>query len=176
MAECFEDYPLYQELFPEEGRRRKQMIYFCWYFVYVRQQFAYLSDSGDSLVIVQKPGERYTGALRLVLNPAFLIGTVRYVTFSSLMKVLSYARLTAMERRRFYRPEQDWFVHLLCARQKSRGSNALNVFHEMNEGASLFCFTHSARNARLYRLIGFQQMNQITWRRLTVYTMRRQEA
>lgn len=174
MAECFFDYPLYRAFFPEEGQRKRGLFYFCWYFIYIRRSFTYFSQDKGSLLSVQKPGDRYTSPLWLLLNPAFLFGAIRNIPVASLARLPGYAQLVATENRPLFRPEQDWYVHIICVRRQARGSSFFNVLHEMDEGEPLYCYTHTARNARLYKMIGFQPLRETQWQDVPIYIMRRE--
>lgn len=174
MTECFFDYPLYQSFFPEEAKRKRGMFYFCWYYIYVRHGFSYFSQDKGSLLCVQKPGDRFTNPLFLILNPFFLIGALSSIPISSLLRLPSYSALVTRENAALYQPEQDWYVHVICVRRQARGSSFFNVLHEMDEGEPLYCYTHTARNVRLYEMIGFQTLREIQWHDVPVYIMRRE--
>lgn len=173
MTDCFCDYPLYKSFFPDDSKRRRQLFYFCWYYIFVRRSFTYISPDCTSLISVQKPGDRFCSPLPLLLTTPFLPGAVFTLPLRALLMLPSYAKLSHHEAGRFLNRDADWFIHIMCVRGNNKGGGFFNVIRDMDIGEPLYCYTHTERNVRLYRHIGFEILNKTLWHGVPVYTMHR---
>ena len=174
MAESFWDYPLYDVFFPDGQHRIQRVFYFFWYRMYTRQRYTYISEDGVLLCSVKRPGDRDTSPLGLFCNPRFLFGFLRYIPLSALRLVVEYGRMESSYQSRFYNPQTDWYVQTVCVLKQARGSGAfLRALKEMDQGAPIFCETHTSRNQRLYTLLGLETCAEGSWHGVTHYVMRR---
>lgn len=174
MAESFYDYPLYDVFFPEEQDRLQRVFYFFWYRMYTRQSYTYISEDGELLCSIKKPGDRDTSPLGLLLNPRFLLGFFRYIPLSAMALVREYSRMESEYQSRFYHPKTDWYVQTVCVLKQARGNgHFLRAIKEMDQGAPIFCETHTRRNQRLYTLLGLKNCAEVSWHGVTHYVMRR---
>lgn len=174
MAESFCDYPLYDVFFPDGQNRVQRIFYFFWYRMYTRQRYTYISEDGELLCSVKKPGDRDTSPLGLFLNPRFLLGFVRYIPLSALRLVREYGQMESKYQSRFYDPQTDWYVQAVCVLKQARGNGAfLRAVKEMEQGAPIFCETHTSRNQRLYTLLGLETCAEESWHGVTHYVMHR---
>lgn len=175
MAECFYDYPLYNIFFPGEENRIEKVFYFFWIRMYTRQNYSYVADDEALVCSIKKPGDKDTSALGLILNPRFLFGFLRTVPFSAVKRVLDYAKMEAGPQSRHYDPKRDWYFQTVCVLKQSRGSGLFfRAVREMDEGAPIFCETHTERNERLYHRMGLRTVETQTWYGVTHYVMRRE--
>lgn len=175
MAECFSDYPLYDVFFPDSPNRLKQVYYFFWFRIYTRRNFTYITEDGELLASYQKPGEQLCSPLGLLLNPVFLFGFLRYIPLRALKQVREYSEMEAREQQKYYHPEEDWYLQVACVLKSSRGNGTFfRIAKETDEGDPLYCETHTERNARLYRLMGFHICSQTEWHGVTHYVLRRE--
>ena len=174
MAESFWDYPLYDVFFPGQQHRIQRVFYFFWYRMYTRQRYTYISEDGQLLCSVKKPGDRDTSPLGLFLNPRFLLGIFRYIPLSALRLVREYSHLESKYQVRFYNPQRDWNIQAVCVSKQARGNGAFfQALKEMDQGAPAFCQTHTSRNQRLYTHLGFETCAEASWHGVTHYVMRR---
>lgn len=176
MAECFADYPLYDVFFPDNPHRLQAITCFFWYRVYTRRDFTYITENGDLLVSYQKPGQKLRSPVGLLLNPVFLFQFFRYVPLKALKKVSQYSAMEREEQKKYYHPEEDWYLQVICTLKEARGNGTfLRVCKELDEGASLYCETHTRRNVRLYRLMGMELCSETQWNGVTHYVLRREK-
>lgn len=174
MAECFYDYPLYDVFFPGEENRIKKVFYFFWFRMYTRQSYSYVTEDMELVCSVKKPGDKDTSFWGLVLNPRFLFGALRTIPLSALKLVLDYGKMEAGPQEKYYDPQKDWYIQTICVLKKSRGNGTFfRVLKEMDEGATIFCETHTARNERLYRMLGMKTVETLEWHGVSHYVMRR---
>ena len=174
MAESFRDYPLYDVFFPGGQHRFQRVFYFFWYRMYTRQRYTYISEDGELLCSVKKPGDRETSPLGLFLNPRFLFGFFRYIPMSSLRLVREYGQMESKYQSRFYNPQTDWNIQAVCVLRQARGNGAfLRALKEMDQGTPIFCETHTSRNQRLYTRLGLETCAEESWHGVTHYVMHR---
>lgn len=174
MAEEFYDYPLYDAFFPRDEKRKERVFYFFWYRLYTRRGCTYVTDGLELVCSVLRPGERENSPLGLLLNPAFTLGFLRRVPLSVLGRVREYSAMERALRERHYRPQRDWYVQTVCLMKRARREGAFRELAALLEGKPLYCETHAARNARLYRMLGIRVCAEQEWRGITHYVMRRE--
>lgn len=175
MAECFSDYPLYDVFFPGEKNRLERVYYFFLMRIWCRQKFTYVTDDLSVAMSIQKPGEQATSPWGLLLGTRFLLDALRVVPIRALLLAMEYTRAEGKLEKKYYNPAEDWYVHAICILKQARGGGTLlQVFRQIDEGAPVFCTTHTVQNVKLYRFLGAKVCEQMPWRGTTCYFMRRE--
>lgn len=175
-AACFRDYPLYDVFFPNDAKREKRLYYFSYGRLYTRQNYTYVTDDGNLLISLQRPGDRDVPMWRLILShPFLLLRGVCCIPFSVIGTLKALGRAEREVQERHYHPETDQYIKMVCVRKEARKEEFFADFlHMLDNGAPVYCETHSAAHARLYRMLGIRVVEESTFRGVPYYAMRRE--
>jgi len=175
MAEAFEKYPLYDLFFGNQKNRVRRIFYFFWYRLYTRKNFTYVTDDLNMVCCIQTPEDKLKSPVGLFFNPAFFFGFIKNIRIKTLKLVREYSKIDKECMKKYYNPQEDWFVQALGIRKCERGRNLFFDFiRAMDNGKPIFCLTHSARNVRLYEYFGANVVDQVPFHDTIQYVLRRE--
>ncbi|MCQ2413302.1 MAG: hypothetical protein MJ082_00705 [Clostridia bacterium] len=174
MAECFRDYPIYHAFFPNDKMKERQIFYFFWFRLYARLRYTYVTENGEAIISVMRPGDREHSTLGLILNPRFFFGFLFHIRLSVLRKVNDFSAFEESHRKNFYDPEKDVYIKAVCVRKDCRSTGIFfDLLRQLDDGSPIYAETHSPINARLYRMSGAEILLHTEWSGIDQFFLKR---
>lgn len=169
---CMEDYPLYMALYPNNRRRKHQLVYDAWFVLYQQRNYTYINEEKTALFSIKRPGDRNRNVFWLHLNPLYLFGALRWFSVTSLRRIGSYLRFEESIRNKYYDPKtHDYVCNVCITKDKRSGSLFFDLIRQFDSGRPVYSETHSPYDLALYQKLGAELKETATWNQLPYYAL-----
>lgn len=175
-AECFCEYPLYKVFYPDDKTRREYMVYNCWFIMYRRQNYTYISEDKSLSITYKTPKDKTHSLLSIFLNWDFLSYFVKHwkKSVASIKLLISYGGFSHTVMKKYYNPKEDDYIENIFVRNTNQGNGlifkALSMF---DNGRNVYAETHSKENAELYNKMGMDTCETAKWHGVAHYALYR---
>lgn len=171
-AECMKDYPLYKTLYPDDRKRKYQLRYDAWFVMYQQMNYTYINEDKTALFSIKMPGDRNRSMIGLHLNPAYLLGAMRWFSPAGIRRVGAYLKFEESIRSKYYNPATDLYICNVCIAKEKRSGNLFFQLLKQFESNNKFYFeTHSDEDLKLYLMLGAHLLETSEWNGMPYYAL-----
>lgn len=155
-AESFCDYPLYKIFYPDDNDRKTLMFYNCWYVIYKRQNYSYVTDDKSVYIAFKKPGDKSHSLFGLFFKHKFITKFISNKhTIPALKLLSSYGKFSNDIKNKYFNPNEDNYIENLFVKKETRGNGLLySVLSYFDDGHNIYAETHLKENAVLFEKLG----------------------
>lgn len=172
-ADCFYDYPLYKIFYPDDNQRKVLMFYNCWFVMYKRQNYSYITDDKSVYIAFKKPNDKPHSLFGLFFKYRFV---TKFFSSGSTIKALkllqSYGVFSNKIMNKYFNPKEDNYIENMFIKKDKQGNGMIfNVLSCLDDGNNIYAETHLKENAQLFEKLGMEICEISTWKGVDHYAL-----